>query len=324
MIQGQLLALLLPVVLSLWFFSSSHAHNFLILGGDGSGSHYYVATAIGKELAYRGNNVTVLVSDMYADDASKLQDANLFNFVIYKSLVTAEQFQSVLAKVVQVSLSGDLSSIPEVNERVYAMLKDQCESILMDSPVLNRLRQEKFDLIIGDLWYICVGIVAQFLEVPFATLLPGSVSMSIMTQINACPTNPAYIPDMITGLDTKMNFMDRVKNTVTVSINTVLNRRMLFRYDELKIKYNIKPEIATFNALGEAELCYINTDFALEFPRPLLPHVVPVGGLTTKPAKLLPQVKKYNRYGCLSINLYLSHQAREQYLLIWKQMNSAV
>ena len=294
MIPTRLLAssLIWPVVLSFCFLPSTHAYDFLILGGDGSGSHYFVATAIGKELVHRGNNVTILVSDMYADDATKLPDANLFNFYIYKSLVTAEQFQILLAEIVQVSLHGDLSSVLEVNEQVYALMRDQCESILMDVSVLNRLREEKFDLIIGDLWYICVGIVAQFLEVPFATLLPASVSMSIMSQINVCPTNPAYIPDMITGLDTKMNFMDRVKNTLTVSMNTIMNRRMLYRYDELKIKYNIKPEVSTFNALGEAELWFTNTHFALEFPRPIMPHVVPVGGLTTKPSKQLPKVKK--------------------------------
>ena len=111
---------------------------------------------------------------------------------------------------------------------------------------------------------------------------------------------------MITGLDTKMDFMDRVKNTLTVSINTVMNRRMLVRYDDLKIKYNIKPEVSTYKTLGEAELWFINTDFALDFPRPVLPHVVPVGGLTTKPSKQLPQVK----YRCLTIMLYLNHYAR--------------
>jgi len=39
-----------------------------------------------------------------------------------------------------------------------------------------------------------------------------------------------------------------------------------------------------------AELWAFNTDFSLEFPQPLLPNTVLVGGLLNKPAKHLDQV----------------------------------
>ena len=65
---------------------------------------------------------------------------------------------------------------------------------------------------------------------------------------------------------------------------------MLDRYDKTKINYKIKPEMSTFETLSEAELFLINTHFALDFPRPLPPNVIPVGGLTTKPAQPLSEV----------------------------------
>ncbi len=278
------------LILILCFFPLLHGFRFLILGGDGSGSHYYVATAIGRELVYRGHNVSVIVSDMYASDITQLDDSDLFSFHIYRSLVTEERFQNLLSEAVRVSIHGDLKSILKTNALVEAMMRDQCESILIETDMLDRLRRDKFDLIIGDLWYICVGLVAQYVGVPFATITPASISMSLMSQMNACPTDPSFIPDMITGLDHRMDFMERVINTLTVSMNSYMNRRMLSHYDQFKIKYNIKPEISMFETLGEAELWYINTDFAFEFPRPLMPHVVPVGGLTSKPANPLPKV----------------------------------
>lgn len=39
-----------------------------------------------------------------------------------------------------------------------------------------------------------------------------------------------------------------------------------------------------------AELWAFNTDFSLEFPQPLLPYTVLVGGLLNQPAKPLEQV----------------------------------
>lgn len=40
----------------------------------------------------------------------------------------------------------------------------------------------------------------------------------------------------------------------------------------------------------EAELWAFNTDFSLEFPQPLMPYTVLVGGLLNKPAKPPAQV----------------------------------
>ncbi|XP_072051877.1 UDP-glucuronosyltransferase 2C1-like [Amphiura filiformis] len=281
---------MIALVLHSSLLPSLHGYHFLILGGDGSGSHYYVAAAIGRELAHRGNNITVLISDMYGtSNGTQRDDVDLFSSYVYKSLVTEERFQNLLTEIVHVSLHGDLLSLLKTNSLMEALVRDQCESILKDTNILDRLKHQKFDLIIGDFWYICVGLVAQYLDVPFAPMSAQSAGMSIQSQINVCPSDPSFIPDMITGLDQKMNFMERVTNTLIVSLNSYMNRRMVSRYDQFKIKYNIKPDITTYETLGDAELWFTNTHFALDFPRPLMPHVVPVGGLTTKPSKQLPK-----------------------------------
>ena len=269
------------------------AYNCLIVGGDGAGSHYYVIEAIGKELAHRGNNVKVIVSDMYADSAKKRDGAQLLKTHIYKSLVTKEQHQNLMTRMVEVSLNGDFIAMLEVADLAIGLAYDQCESVLIDTDMIDLLRQEKIDLIIGDIWYICVGIIAEALDAPFASLSPPAVTMSLQGRINAYPTNPAYIPESVTGLDTKMSFVERVKNTLFLCTNMINEWRQTEKYDQLKLKYNIKPEISTSEALSKAELFFINTHFAFDFPRPFPPHVVPVGGLTTKPAKSLNKVTYY-------------------------------
>ncbi|XP_072051885.1 UDP-glucuronosyltransferase 2B15-like [Amphiura filiformis] len=281
---------LTAIVMLTYLGLPTYAFRFLILGGDGSGSHYYAATAIGKELAYRGNDVTVLVSDMYADSVSNRDDSDVFNFLIYKSLVTEEQYQNLITKIVESGLLGDMASMIKVSTLAETLTHKQCKSIFVDSTIIDLLHQEKFDLIIGDAWYICVGLVAQLLDTPFALLTPTAVSMSMQSQISVCPTNPAYIPDLVSGLDSKLSFFGRVSNTLILSLNSFANRRLLHRYDQLKVDLNIKPEMSTYEALSEAELFFVNTNFVFDFPRPLMPHVVPVGGLTTKPSLPLKKV----------------------------------
>ena len=277
------------VLLNLCFVSPLCGYHFLILGGDGGGSHYYAATSIGRELALNGHKVSVLVSDLFADDAMNRSN-NLFQFYVYKAVVTVEIWQQLVAKISDVSLHGtDFKTAVQLGWLGDALIRDQCESILQDEPILKRLKEAKFDLVIGDLFYLCVGLVAQYLDTPFVTLSPHSI-VSIQAQVNMSPINPAYIPDMITGLDTKMTFFDRVVSTLSVTMNYCLNSLMLAHYDQFKIKYNIKPEISTFKTLGQAELWFINTHFVFDFPRPLMPNVVAVGGLTTNPARPLDKV----------------------------------
>ena len=55
----------------------------------------------------------------------------------------------------------------------------------------------------------------------------------------------------------------------------------------------------------KAELWAFNTDFSLEFPQPLLPNTVLVGGLLNKPAKPLDQVR-YRTYCVLLIAFVLN------------------
>ncbi|XP_072031065.1 UDP-glucuronosyltransferase 2B15-like [Amphiura filiformis] len=276
--------------LFLCFYSlhSVCAYDFLIHGADGSGSHYYVATAIGKELVYRGNNVTILVSDMYSNSSSKHDDnSHLFDFIVYKSMVTEREYQDLMTRIVKTALYGDMISMIKVLELGNVLIFDQCKSVLVDDAVIRRLQHQKFDFIIGDSWWACIALVAQLLDTPFALLSPTAVSMSLHSQVNVCPTNPAYIPELVSGLDTKMNFIERVSNTVILSMNFIAYRLCLPPYDQLKVDLNIKPEISTYEALGKAELFFVNTNFVLDFSRPLMPHVVPVGGLTTKPSRPL-------------------------------------
>ncbi len=284
---------MLFAILILQLFFPVIGHRFLIHGTEGSGSHYYVATAIGKELVYRGNNVTILVSDIYGEAASKRDNnTHLFEVITYKSLISHEEIQGIFKQLVQAAFDGDLISLMKTGDIVNNGSFMQCLSIFVDTPVLHQLRVGRYDFVIGDLWCLCVGIIAQFLNAPFALLSPTAVSMSMQSQINVCPTNPAFIPELASGFDTNMNFIERVGNTVILTLNSYVYRHGLTPYDQLKVDYNIKPEMSTFEALAQADLFFVQTHFAFDFPRPLMPHVIPVGGLTTKPSLPLNQVNK--------------------------------
>ena len=61
-------------------------------------------------------------------------------------------------------------------------------------------------------------------------------------------------------------------------------------YDDLKKQYNIKPELSTFESISQAELYFVFSHCALDYPRAWQPNMIPVGGLSAVPAKPLPEV----------------------------------
>ncbi|XP_020621549.1 UDP-glucuronosyltransferase 2C1-like [Orbicella faveolata] len=58
--------------------------------------------------------------------------------------------------------------------------------------------------------------------------------------------------------------------------------------DKVKEQYNIKPDVSTGESLGKAEVVFVQSHFALDFPRPLTPALIVTGPLLPRPAKTLP------------------------------------
>ncbi|XP_072014241.1 2-hydroxyacylsphingosine 1-beta-galactosyltransferase-like [Amphiura filiformis] len=248
--------------------SVTKSARILILQGPGEGSHYFTATAIGEVLVKRGHQVTILLSDLYAYRANATKDAQLYNFELYQSSMTAETRDELYTAM---------------NRAAFK----KCENILKDVTLLSKLTMIDFDLILVDMIFNCPVLVAQYLDKPFVYFVASSMVPHPFSFRNRLPINPAYIPEMLTGFDHRMPFMNRLKNTINTGIGMMLCNLVLDPYEQIKKVYKIKPEVSMYDALGEGELWFLHTNFALDFPRPLMPNVIPVGGLTTKPAQPL-------------------------------------
>lgn len=73
------------------------------------------------------------------------------------------------------------------------------------------------------------------------------------------------------GYTDEMTFLQRVVNVGSYVATRILMEIMSKTMNDLKAKYNIRPEISFQEATGKAELVLITADFALEYPQPLLP-----------------------------------------------------
>ena len=149
------------------------------------------------------------------------------------------------------------------------LLLNICEAALNSTELVNELKG--VDLMVYDSLSFCAALLGEKFDIPRVeiVIIPPPSPAGFMHMI---PMPVSYVPQMLIGLTDKMTFFERVLNLgVYLSLLTILNLGIGRPFNQLKVKYNIKPERSFQQAIADAELCLITADFALEYPQPLLP-----------------------------------------------------
>lgn len=163
--------------------------------------------------------------------------------------------------------------------------------------LLNYPSTEKFDLIITEVgWGECFfGFIHKFGSPPVvATSGIGIPPWLALTMAN--PENPSYMPNFMLPYTSHMSFRERLHNVITHNLMLFLYEyRHLYKQEVLARKF-FKEDFPPFrNTERNFSIILVNVAFGLDDPRPLLPSVIPVGGMHIK-AKPDPLPKVFYFY----------------------------
>ncbi|XP_020370222.2 LOW QUALITY PROTEIN: UDP-glucuronosyltransferase 2A2-like [Rhincodon typus] len=107
-------------------------------------------------------------------------------------------------------------------------------------------------------------------------------------QCGQLPSPPSYVPATLSELPNFMTFTQRINNLLSYIIQDLFFSTFWGQWDSYYSEILGKP--TTFcETMGKAEIWLIRTYWDFDFPRPLLPNFVFVGGLHCRPAKPLSQ-----------------------------------
>ena len=272
------------------YISVAMGSKILIAPLDGEGSHYESVKLIAQQMIKRGHNITFLIDNRFEDVVRDKGDFEQFDYEIFESNFTLNEYHEFLTGLTEASLKGEFfkwimeSLSTEFTERQVS----DCDNLLGNTAMMERLRT--FDLAIVDLSLPCP--VMQYLDIPFTVFLPGALIACGISLENRMPFNPSYVPEFATALDHKMTLTEKLKNTMYILFFSFFVSALGNPYDEIRNRYGIENKSMLF---ADAELWFVNTDFALDFPRPLLPNTITIGGLTTRPGKALTAVSILSR-----------------------------
>ena len=145
-----------------------------------------------------------------------------------------------------------------------------CDAQLSQQELVEEIKSA--DLIIGDALYPCSFLIADKFSLPHVTILMSALS----TGTGNLPLNleslPSYIPQMFSALSDSMSFTERARNTLMWFIYRLTSGYMLLSiYQDLKERHNITPDKTLQQTFDTVDIIIVQTNFAIDYPRPLLP-----------------------------------------------------
>ncbi|XP_075285746.1 UDP-glucuronosyltransferase 1A1-like isoform X2 [Opisthocomus hoazin] len=273
----------LTLVLLLSVLSLAAGGKLLVVPVDGS--HWLSMREVLDVLRQKGHEIVVIAPEI------NLHIKQTKNFVIkmYPVPFTQEEMEGKFQAFVQDSLEE--GSFLERFLKGYKGMKrisgiafSSCAHLLSNKELLRYLEESKFDAILTDPVIACGPILAEHLSVPAVFFLRG-IPCGLDSEATQCPNPPSYIPRVLTELTDRMNFLQRVKNLMFDIPNFFLCDFLFQPYAKLASEF-LQRDVTVADLLRKASIWLVRLDFVLDYPRPLMPNMIFIGGVNCAHKKL--------------------------------------
>ncbi|XP_028623478.1 UDP-glucuronosyltransferase 3A2-like [Grammomys surdaster] len=286
------------------------------------GSHYIVMSRVSQVLHDSGHNVTKLLHEtVHIPDSRKEKPSyHVINWHLPED--QQKKLDNRMCLIEEELSNGRFEYHTLV--KMYGLYGELCSHLLSRKDIMELLQNENFDLVLLDSLDYCSLLIVEKLGKRFVSFLP--LQFSFMDFV--LPNPLSYVPVYGSCLTDQMDFWGRVKNFLTFFDFSMKQREIHSQYDSAIQEHfaeGSRPVLS--DLLLKAELWFVNSDFALEFARPLFPNTVYVGGLLDKPVQPIPQdlenfISQFGDSGFVLValgSIVTMHQTKE----VLKEMNSA-
>nr|ATN96016.1 UDP-glucuronosyl transferase 343A4 [Aphis gossypii] len=243
-------------------------------------SHFRGFQPLFEELSHRGHNVTVVSSFPLDRPINNYTDIGPFiNKERVRNVMELVNMNFITSAQLKWKLGIQLSETVMSHENMKKFLQSSSNSF--DLVMIETFCQE---------YTVAMG---HKFNAPVINLAPAMLWVSVSKWLHV-PSTFSYIPDVCLQTAGDMDFVDRLKNTITGLIQSyVENYIYLPKMKEVMNKYityegwESRPPLERM--LNNVSLTLVNSNYAIGVARPYLQGVVEVGGMHLKTPKSLPE-----------------------------------
>ncbi|NXY12421.1 UD11 glucuronosyltransferase, partial [Pteruthius melanotis] len=278
-----LVALLLPF---LCLLSPAAAGKVLVIPPEGS--HWLSMRKVLLELSKRGHEIVVI-----APDNTLLIDSSDF----YKMKTYPMPFMKVDLDEHIHSLTERAFSEEPFLVRFWKHVKEyqksgkifhaSCKSLLYNQELMKYIGDSHFDVVFTDPVSPCGQIIALHFSIPSVFFL-RMVPCGIDVHAAQGPDPPSYVPRMFSTYSDHMTFSERVKNFLIALSESFSCNLAYGPFEELASEFLQKPVTMT-ELLSHGSVWLRRIDFVFEYPMPVMPNMVFIGGIHCGQKKPLSQ-----------------------------------
>ncbi|GAB0191836.1 UDP-glucuronosyltransferase 1A1-like [Grus japonensis] len=253
------------------------------------GSHWLSMREVLDGLRQKGHEVVVVAPEI----SLYIKPTKNFVMKMYPVPFTQEEmdgnFQAFLRDVLEEG------SFLERFLKVYKGMKTlsdlailSCTQLLYNKELVRYLEESKFDAVFTDPVLPCGQILAEHLSLPSVFFLRG-IPCGLEFEATQCPNPPSYVPRVFTEHTDRMNFFQRAKNLIFDVQNYFLCDFFFQPYAKLASEF-LQRDVTVLDLLRQGSVWLVRLDFVLDYPRPLMPNIIAIGGVNCAHKKLPQQI----------------------------------
>ncbi|XP_053698775.1 UDP-glycosyltransferase UGT5-like [Sabethes cyaneus] len=262
---------------------SVSAENILFLQTLASRSHHIWNKQIFDRLYDNGHNLTILSFEQETSVPGKT------------FLVVEDFMKRVMAEYENGWDNTDLRS-PFKNIMMMYEYYGISSRILEKDEAIQQLlaypRTFKFDLIIHDftMGQFLLGFVEYFGNPPLISVSAFNIPPHVTSMADA-PLRTTYMPHYASCFDSKMSFVERIKNSLYWMVDIFVRNRVYMFNEDRRVKRLFGKEATSAKVIERrSDVVLVNADFSMDYYQALPPNVITVGGLHVSRKENVPPI----------------------------------
>ena len=253
------------------------------------GSHWLSMREAVRELHARGHQAVVVAPEVNMH----IKAENFFTTKTYTVSYIGEKLDSFVKT--HVNLVFEKVHWVTLFLKTMASLKNgslfferSCEGLLYNKDLIRHLNATSFDVVLTDPVHPCGAVLAKYLSIP-AVFFLRSVPCDLDAEGTACPNPFSYVPRLFTVNSDHMTFFQRVKNMLYPLGLKYICLVSLTPFARMASEL-LQREVSLGEILASGSVWLFRGDFVMDYPRPIMPNMVFIGGINCANRKPLSQV----------------------------------
>nr|XP_014429373.1 UDP-glucuronosyltransferase 1-1 isoform X6 [Pelodiscus sinensis] len=252
------------------------------------GSHWLSMRAVLDELRQKGHEITVVAPEINLF----MGTSESYTMRTYSVPFTKEELDGKFLAFTETIFKEQpfplrIIQILENAKKTSALLFTTCTHLLYNSGLMPYLKESNFDAVFTDPMLPCGQIIALHLSVPSIFFLRG-IPCGVDLEAAQCPNPPSYVPRMLSSNADHMTFTQRVTNLLISSSESFLCNIVYSQFESLASDFLQRP-MTMKELFSHGSIWLKRVDFVFEYPMPVMPNMVFIGGINCKEKKPLSQ-----------------------------------